>query len=61
MFISDRLVLLAAAACDPEQDKSLENGLTETGTSLFWPFGLLFGLLTLICRSMLMSIRPYDE
>lgn len=38
MFISDRLVLLAAAACDPEQDKSLENGLTETGTSLFWPF-----------------------
>lgn len=32
MFIFDRLVLLTAAPCDPEQNNSLENDLTETET-----------------------------
>lgn len=32
----------------PEQDKRLENGLTDTGNSLLWAFVPLFGLITVI-------------
>lgn len=46
---------------NPGQDKNLENDLTETGTSLFWAFVLLFGLITLICLSMFMLTQSYEE